>query len=135
MTGFPLCADDFVRERREVDLHFLSAAREAMLAYWTALLTSNAIVVAVFSSYSSDILIRLLIFTNLASIAILIFNFRDILEVYRYTTSDISATPEFVLRERSEKAGELNQKIRNREYFVEGLLFVQGLIIAVKFIL
>ena len=40
MTGFPLCADDFVRERREVDLHFLSAAREAMLAYWTALLTS-----------------------------------------------------------------------------------------------
>ena len=74
----------------------LSAAREAMLAYWTALLTSNAIVVAVFSSYSSDILIRLLIFTNLASIAILIFNFRDILEVYRYITSDIRATPKFV---------------------------------------
>ena len=121
--------------KRDYEIYFLSATNNTMIAYWNALLTMNAIFIGIFSAialFLSDrvVFVYLLILSCLISSALIIVNYRETLEHYRFLgrLDNESFSPEELVKHR-ENAASSHQQIRNREHAVVGILVAQGILI------
>ncbi|MBI1804499.1 MAG: hypothetical protein HY033_01575 [Ignavibacteriae bacterium] len=123
--------------KRDYEIYFLNATNNTMFAYWNALLTMNAIFIGVFSAialFLSDriVFIYLLILLCLISSALIIINYRETLEHYRFLgkLDEKSFLPEQSAKYLDDAATS-HQKIKNREHAVVGILIAQGILIVI----
>lgn len=118
--------------------HLVDATRDTLYSYWAALLASNSIIVAIFSTslFSTgqrDFLTAVLILSSMASSALVIQNFKNHLAIYGLMArAEGRHLSEKERHEDIKESQECKWKTRRNQQICEGVFVIQFVIIAVK---
>lgn len=116
--------------------YYANAVRDVRIGYWTALLTINGILIAVFSytlfqNLSNQWLSLILIICSVVCSYLLIKNFKTYIEMYEFlgTLQNLNELTEEVKKDETDKSQRRYADVKSREETAERLLFVEAFLI------
>ncbi len=116
------------------DIRLRDITRESASSFWSALLTVNGILVAVFSvtSVSENFFGLLLIFISIISAGLIVLNFKDQLSFYRFL-GRVEDMPDEQKQMEQQRILSQRNNILRRESVVIRFLYLQAILILLLF--